>query len=574
MPTKDKIVAMLFLGTLALSVVSYLSLAGLISTVYASPNNTAKPMHFYFHYLATPVYVAGTDNHYIMNTTRLFQAYNNSVYKAEGQPKIIVNYYLYPNLAGSVTINGTWQVFLWANGSALKPCGWTLRFYEREPGGGILWYSETTNPIITGGPTGANGYLDVPIYCYNLSTPLPLAHTFGAGNTVEVEIEINPSGAIACQVWYDSASFPSKAILPCQDYARPVSIKTYDNNYVETSIFHRNWTQSRRKVIVHANVTDPFGGYDIYRVNVTIFNPSGQPVLDAVDMKRISDGLWVVQFLNTYEANWTYPETAVLGNYTVEVSVIDNNGYYHFLDYGTFNPYIEHASHVFNIGIVILYNPSFKVVDDVDNPLLRAQVYIRLPNGTTNTLPLYTDDNGLINLQQAPSGNYTFTVLWKDVVVQQTTQYVDSDGPYTVQCRVYQLTANVLGSNRAPVQGAYVVVYTHVGIVYDFKTTDSAGHAVFQLPSSDIQVIGSYTIEAHYSTTYWLTAVTANATKPLISVTSSGPVTITLTDFPPSIWTTIGFWIIAALIIVVALGAVGLLYKMGLLFKGKTKKAK
>jgi len=573
LPRKDKINAGLFLGTLALSLISYFFMAGMISTVDASPNNTAKPMHFYFHYLATPVYVAGTDNHYIMNTTKLFQAYNNSFYKPVGQPKIIVNYYLYPNLAGPVTINGTWQVFLWVNGSALKPCGWTVRFYERDLGGSIVWYSETANPIITGGPTGANGYLDVPIYCYNLSTPLPVDHTFSAGNTVEVEVEINPSGAIACQVWYDSASFPSKAILPCQDYARPVSIKTYDINYAETNIFQHNWTQSKRKVIVHANVTDPFGGYDIYNVNVTIFDPSGQPVLNNADMTRISDGFWFIHYLHTYEANWTYPETAVLGNYTAEVSVIDNNGYYHFLDYGTFGPHIEYATHVFNIGIVILYNPSFKVVDDVDNPLSAAQVYVRLPNGTTNTLPLYTDDDGFITLNQVPPGNYTFTILWKDVIVQQATQYVDSDGPYTIKCRVYQLTANVLGSNGAAVHGAYVVVYTQAGIVYDFKMTDSSGHAVFQLPSSDIQVIGSYTIEVYYSTTYWLTAVTATTTKPLVSVTSSGPVTITL-GFPPSMWTTIGFWLIVAFIIVAVLGTIAILYKKGVIFKGKTPKAK
>jgi len=546
----------------------------MILIVDASPNNTAKPMHFYFHYLPTPVYVAGTDNHYIMNTTKLFQSYNNSFYKPEGQPKLIVNYYLYPNLAGSVAINGKWQVYLWVNGSALKPCGWTLRFYERDLGGGTVWYTEIANPTITGGPTGANGYLDIPIYCYNLSTPLPLNHTFSAGNTIEVEVQINPSGAIACQVWYDSTSFPSKAILPCEDYARPISVKTYDINYVETNIFQHNWTQNRRKVVVHANVTDPFGGYDIFNVNVTIFDPSGQPVLDNVNMTRISDGFWFIHYLHTYEANWTYPETAALGNYTAEVSVIDNNGCYNFLRYGTFDPYIEYATHIFNIGVVILYNPTFKVVDDMDNPLPRAQVYITLPNGTTNTLPLYTDDNGSISLNRVPSGNYTFTILWKDVIVQQATQYVDSPGPYTIKCRVYQLTANVLGSNGVPVHGAYVVVYTHAGIVYDFKMTDSGGQAVFQLPSSDVEVIGSYKIEVYYSTTYWLTTVTATATKPEVSVTSSGSVTITLTNFPPPVWTTVGFLLLIALIILMVLGTIAFLYKKGIIFKGKKPKAK
>jgi len=567
LPKKDKIDAVLLVGALASSLIASFFMSRMISTVDASPSHTAKLMHLYFHYLETPKYVAGTDNHYIMNTTRLFQQHNNSIHKPEGQPKIIVNYYLHPNLAGPVTVNGTWQVFLWVNGSALKPCGWTIRFYERETGGGTVWSSEITNPTVTGGPTGANGYLDVPIYCYNLSTPLPLNHMFTAGNTVEVEVEINPSGAVACQVWYDSASFPSKAIFPCQDYARPLSVTTYDINYAETNVFQHNWTQSRRKVIVRANVSDPFGGYDIYKVNLTIFDPSGQPVLYNADMIRISNGFWLIQYMHIFEANWTYPETAMLGNYTAEVSVIDNNGYYHFLDHGAFDPYVEYASHVFNIGIVVLYNPSFIVVDDVNNSLPRAQVYVRLPNGTTNTLPLYTDDDGVISLHRVPQGNYTFTILWKDVVVQQITVYVDSNGPYTIESRVYQLTANVQGNNGVPVHGAYVVVSTQAGIVYDFRMTSSDGKAIFQLPSSDIQVIGSYTIEVYYSTTHWLTTVTATATKPQVSVTSSGPITITLTDFPPSIWSTVGFWLLVALTVAVALVIVGLLYKKGIIFR-------
>jgi len=147
-------------------------------------------------------------------------------------------------------------------------------------GGGIIWDSTTLNPIVTGGPTGANGYLDVQQYAYNLSTPTRLDHTFSPGNTIEVEVSINPSGAASCRVWYDSASFPSKAILPVQDYARPVSIKTYAVDNSETDLFYYNWSESQRKVIVRANVTDPFGGYDIYRVNMTILDPEGTPVVD------------------------------------------------------------------------------------------------------------------------------------------------------------------------------------------------------------------------------------------------------------------------------------------------------
>jgi hypothetical protein len=569
LPRIDRLNAVLLLGILTLTLILHFSVTGMISVANAAPNSGAKPMAFYWHYVDAPVSVAGTQTHYILNTTRWFkfqtnsEAFENAFFKPVGLPKIVVDFHLYPNLAGPVTANGTWQIFVWVNSSAYHPSGFNIEFWEIDIGGTELWTSGNLNPIVT---SSVGSYIDVPVHCYNLSYA-NLAHTFNVDTTILAKVTINPGSSADCRVWYDSPMYPSKVIFPFEDYAKPISVKTYDVNYAETNLFQHNWTESRRKIVVHANVTDPFGGYDIYNVNLTILDRTGQPVLDNIDMTRISDGFWLVHYLHTYEAIWAYPGTPVLGNYTVEVSVIDNNGYYHFVDYGTFDPYIEYASHIFNIGIVILYNPSFEVVDDVDNSLPRAQVYIRFPNGTTNTLPLYTDNNGIISLQHVPPGNYAFTILWKDVIVQQTTQYVDSDGPYIIKCHVYQLTANVLGSNGIPVHGAYVVVYTHAGIVYDFQMTDSAGHAVFQLPSSDIQIIGSYTIEVYYSTTYWLTPVTATATEPSISVTSSGPATITLTDFPPAMWATTGFWLIFAFMVAVVAGAVGFLYKKGVIFK-------
>jgi len=548
-----------------------LALPPAISVDQASTSSTrSKPLHFYFHYVKAPVSVAGIQTHYVMNTTRWFkfltqeEAYAYSSYKPVGLPKIVVDFYLYPNLAGPVTIDGTWQVFLWVNGSAYKPCGFSVGFREITVGGQTLWDSGMLSPTVT---SDISDHIDVPIYCYNLSTPL--THTFNAGSTIQVEVTINPGASAECRVWYDSPLYPSKVILPCQDYARLSSVKTYDVNYAETNMFSVSWSKDQRRVIVRANVTDPFGGYDIYMGNLTIFDPVNRPVLDSVNMTRISDGLWVLHYLHTYEASWSYSDKATFGNYTAKVSVIDNNGYYHYLDYGLFGPYVERCDHVFNIGIVVLYNPAFKVVDDADSPLSRAQVYVRLPNGTTNTLPLYTVNNGFINLTRVPTGDYAFTIFWKGVIVQQATLHVDSNGPYIIKCRVYRVTVQVLGNDGATIHGAYVVVYTQAGIVCDFKMTDALGKAVFQLPSSDIPVIGAYKIDVYYSTAYWLTHVTVNTTKPSVSVTSSGPLTIILADFPPSIWTTIGFWLVTAVIVVPILGVVCLLYKRRASFRGK-----
>jgi hypothetical protein len=504
------------------------------------------------------VSVAGIQTHYVMNTTQRFHfpthedAYAHSSFKPIGLPKIVVAYYLYPNLAGPVTVDGTWQVFVWVNSSAYKPCGFNVAFREISVGGETLWDSGALTPLVT---SDVGSYVDVPILNYNLSCP-DLAHTFSEGTTLQVEISINPGASAECRLWYDSPLYPSKVILPCHDYARPASVQTFDGNYVETDLFSVEWTGDRRQVIVHANVTDPFGGYDVYMVKATILDPSNQTVLDDVNMTRISDGAWALHYLHTYETNWSYPETAAVGNYTATISVIDNNGYSLYLTHRRFDPYIEHRSHVFNIGVIVLHDPAFQVVDDAAAPLPKAQVYVRFPNGTTNTLPFYTSNAGFINLTRVPTGSYAFTVMWKGVTVQQTTVAVDSDGPYPLPCQVYQVPVTVFGTNGAPTSGAYVVIYTQAGIVFDFKMTDASGAAIFQLPPSDNEAVGMYHAEVYYSTAYWLTHITVTTSEPAIAINSSKPLEITLANFPPPIYTTLGFWLVIAPIAIIGVGLV------------------
>jgi len=545
------------LAVIALSLTTYLASNHKIMTANASTSYTAKPkpMEFYFHYLDAPVDVAGLQAKYMFNTTQWFrfqtqqEAYTNSFYKPIGQPKIAVDFYLYPNLAGPVSLDGSWQVFLWVNGSAYKPTGFTLQFKEVTVGGVTLWDSGVANPTVT---SSIGEYIDVPVYAYNLTTRL--THAFTAGTTLHAHIEVNSGSSADTRIWYDSALYPSKLILPATDYARPVMVKTYAVDNSETNLFHHNWTASQRKVIVRAEVTDPFGGYDIYRVNVTLTDPVGNPVINDVDMTRTSDGQWRVNFMHRYEANWSYPETAQLGDYTVTVSVVDNNGYYRNLATGSFGQFTEYNDHVFSIGIIVYYNPAFHIVDDVDASLPNAQVYITWPNGTMDSLPRYTTNNGWINLTHVLPANYGFTILWKDIVVKQASIYVDSDGPYIIKTEVYQLTINVLGNNHAAVNGAYVIVYTESGVGYGLDISDSSGRAVFKLPK------GTYTIEAHFSSEYWLKVVTTKATESAFRLDSSMSKTIVLEEFPPPIWTTTGFWLIVAMVGVSVFAAIYIVY--------------
>jgi len=562
--------------------------------------------------------VAGLDTKYIMNTTKSFrfptqgQAYTNSFYKPIGQPKIAVDFYLYPNLAGPVTISGSWQVFLWVNSSAYKPATFNLQFKEVTLGGAVLWDSGQLSPVVT---SSIGNYINVPVYSYNMTTPL--THAFSMGTTFLVEVTVNAGSSADTRIWYDSPLYPSKVILPVHDYARPAYVKTLNANRTETSVFSVFWSESQRKVIIQANVTDPFGGYDIYMVNATLRNPKGEATLSSVNMIRTTDSASGIRYSNLYETTWFYPPTASAGTYTIQVSVIDNNGYYHMLSYGVFYPYIEHSLRTFSIGQtyqvlirtvdshnqtlagaevqaissgVILargytntsgwwkgglwagyynltahwygvevakqliqvtaeasfmvrcrvYNTSFKFIDDANEPLPEAEVYVKSPNGSITVPPFFTGTEGSINLTQAPAGSYLLTALWKSVPVQEVTVSVDSDGPYTVKTRVYKLTIKVVGNNEAPVQGAYVIVYTQSGVGFGLEISNTTGQTSFKLPE------GKYRIDVRFSTVYWLTAVTTSTTKPLFTVNSSQPLTVTLADYPPPIWTTTGFILIAA----------------------------
>jgi len=526
--------------------VPLINIVPLVKSAYAS---VAKPMEFYFHHCDIPVTVAGLQTKYVMNTTRSFrfstqkEAYGNSFYKPIGLPKIVVNFYLYPNLAGPVTLNGMWQVFIWANSSAYKPVGFVLDFKEITVGGVTLWDSGQINPTVT---STIGAYVDVPVNNYNLSAPI--THTFSTGTTLLFEVEVNAGSSAETRIWYDSPMYPSKAIVPAEDYARPISIKTYAVDNSETTLFHYNWSESQRKVIVRANVTDPFGGYDIYKVNTTIIDPAGHPVLENAEMIRVSDGQWTVNYAHIFEANWSYPTNAELGNYTVTVSVIDNNGYYHNNDTGSFHPFIEEETHLFTIGIIMYYAPAFLITDDGNDPLPNAQVYITWMNGTKDAIPRYTTDEGFINLTNIPAGNYGFMVLWKDVVVQQTTLHVDSDGPYAIRTQVYQLTVQAFGNNEMPIHGAYVIIYTQSGVGYGLDITDATGKAFFKLPS------GTYRIDAHYTSDYWLTIVKTSSTEP-VSVMATTSKNVILPDFPPAMWSTTGFWLLIGSVIAVAVTA-------------------
>jgi hypothetical protein len=542
---KSKTILKITLAILILA--SSISIINFGAAIY---QGQSKPMEFYLHNVVTPVNVGGIQTTHIMNTSKVFsyqtteQAFANSFDKPIGQPKIDVDFYLFPNLAGPVTIDGNWEVSIWINASAYKPTGFNLQFQEINSNGQTIWDAGQLTPTVT---SSIGSYTDVPVLNYKLS--VPLTHTFTAGSTLLVIAEINAGSTAETRIWYDSNTYQSKVTLPAKDYARAVTIKTYNSEDSETLNFPTNTSDNNRVVKIDANVTDPFGGYDVYKVNITITDPTGSIIVDKSDMTRLQNAQWQTSYSNTYEQKWSYPSAAALGNYSIVITVIDNNGYNEQQQAGSFDPFIEQNQASFSVGVITYYNPVIKIVDDKNISLPSAAVYVTWRNGTSDQTPRSTNENGTFQLTNAPEGDYGFTVYYKGSIVQQTSVHINSNGPYTIKTLVYELIVQVLDNNKNPVNNAFVVVYTLQGEGQAINITDAKGSTYLRLPQ------GNYTIEAYYTSDYWLTPVKTNASTQ-IAISQSTSEQVQLIEFPPAIWVTTGFYLIAVAIIIAVVAAV------------------
>jgi len=80
-----------------------------------------------------------------------------------------------------------------------------------------------------------------------------------------------------------------------------------------------------------------------------------------------------------------------------------------------------------------------------------------------------------------------------------------------------------------------VVIYTLLGDGVAINITDATGNTIVRLPTA------TYTVEAYFIGDYWLTPTKTNATAQ-ITVSQSTLTQVVLTDYPPAIWTTTGFF--------------------------------
>lgn len=114
------------------------------------------------------------------------------------------------------------------------------------------------------------------------------------------------------QVLYDSASYPSKILLPTTNVIAVTSLAVYDAPYPGTNQVLT--APNGSALYIRATVTDPFGSYDVSRLDLGISGPGGSGGASLSDASVVASN----GYSKTYEYAWSSPP--VQGSYAISAT--------------------------------------------------------------------------------------------------------------------------------------------------------------------------------------------------------------------------------------------------------------
>jgi len=181
-----------------------------------------------------------------------------------------------------------------------------------------------------------------------------------------------------------------------------------------------------------------------------------------------------------------------------------------------------------------VYYPTFHAEDAQGVALADATLLFIHPNGQ-EIGPYRTDASGNVVLSQAPVGVYVLTASWRGIDVFHGGEAVSSNAVISFETAVYELTVVAKAGNGQALPGAYVSVIDSSGLVFDSNITGADGSVVLRLPA------GNYTIEARYITVDQGSLYDSGPRYQAIDVIRSTTATMTFSDFPLPLTSTLDF---------------------------------
>lgn len=442
---KSRFIAVCLLMVLAFSLISIGS-----PTAKAQENGHEKDMKFFLHYAdenesARTIPGGGSTLTYFDTTTEWSDekvVYNVTSSQAN------FDYYLYPSLKSDMTFS-SFEFKIWARYvSGAAPTGdATIILSEINETGNTTWSQSFSQDEKTFSVTP-----ELKVYDGNLSEP----HTFQKGSSIRFRFHFNAGAGKTFEFYYDTTQMDSRVELMTHDSMEIESVSTLDSDHNHQAVFDP--TSPDKGMFIRTTMTDPFGGYDIKWVNITLKGPSGDLIFDNKSMEKVSGT--PLTYRNEYEVSWNYSGYDS-GRYNVTIWAVDNNGYNHYTHFSkfTYGNYSDQTKTHFTIGED--YYANIQVIDSSGTELQGAVVTATLSGNYVDSG--ITDEEGYVNLSLI-QGEYLFRVEWQDITVSETEMMIDQnytlDESINITAEVYNPEFKIIDSHDNPLENT-AVYYVH-----------------------------------------------------------------------------------------------------------------
>lgn len=479
-------VAIVFLSVLALAMAFFASTAvpargpapaapAAAGPLAASVAPTPRNLTFYMHNSTLAKDVNGITTPYIFDTLQSF-GQNNTITNLQ---QVVEDWYLYPALAGDLSVNGsiTIDAFISVQGTAPSLQSQTLTIFQVNATG--------VQTSVASATAGAVPWFNTP---HDLVLSIPaVRHVFPAGSSIRVLLSVQ-LGIRTGSLWYNGSWVPTHLIIESDSFAQVHDLAFLDPTGAPRQNFDP--LAANKTIRIQANVTDPLGGYDIHWVNLTLVQPGGAVLLNAVPMAQIAGN--PISFASLYQVVWNYSGAAT-GRYNATATVVDQSGYYHFLEAFSTAGFVDTMDSFFYVGGLPVY-VNVEAVDSKTVGLSGAQV--TLVSGGVAVDAQVTSSSGIANFTMA-RGEYTFQVAWQGIsvgsLVYNASANVSSASPISIATTVYYPVFQAEDANSAALADASILfVHPNGAKLGPFKTNATGQVLLSQVPG------GAYGLEVSW----------------------------------------------------------------------------
>jgi len=410
-----------------------------------------KNKTFYMEGIRDAVSIGGRTTKEIYNTTYPERRGNKTELT---EFRELIDWYLFPELAGDLRLNGTSTLSVWGRAREESPPSATFG-YE-------LWeVNETDEELIEMDDISHN--LDTEWSTYEISFDIEETYTVSEGSSLRVTFDIWGDSENAYQIAFgghvedeegNDFMADTNVTLPCLDYMRVSDVHTEDHEGEKRDLFDPE--AQNKNISIHASVTNPFGGYDIEWVNITLEGPE-ETIFESHSMDQTYG--YFDSYQSSYKYFWNYTDM-LEGVYNITVRAVDKNGMIAYERTGEFQNHDEHEEHAFVIGGLDHYI-NLRLRDDQGELLTNSKVNLKI-NENVTFLSNETDEEGIVNFTVAEA-NYMITVDWQDTEVStnrtidvRETGDIDREDPFELTAGIYYTSVQILDREDQPVEDANV----------------------------------------------------------------------------------------------------------------------